>query len=564
MNCRAIYRVRFWGGLLAMLLLGTQNPLLSQEMNLGSVVEKHEMIPMRDGKKLSVYLYFPQGEGPWPVLYEQRYAGIRSARSRETYAELASHGYVVAAQNFRGSHRSEGVWVGYRALGWGEKRDGFDTVEWLGEQSWSTGKVGSFGSSQAGYAQNFLAVTQPPHLVAQYMIDTGLSLFHLGYRVGGTTRPQRFLRMVSLCCDPEEGRNWLAETFRHPTYDEYWQQEDCTRHFDKMNVPAFSVGSWYDFMSVGSIDSFTGRQHHGGPAARGRQKLLIGPWLHGSGGKDKSQVGELMYPEDAAFPLYKHLIHWFDHYLKGIDNGAEAEPAVRYYVMGAVGEQDAPGNVWRDASDWPVPAQTKNYYLQRKQGAEGSLSPEAPDSLAGTTTYFTDPANPARTPGPNFPGAQDARDYEKQPEVRTFTTEPLSEPVEWTGTVRAELFVSSSARDTDFIVRISDVYPDGRSILIIDSILRARYREGFNREVFMEPGTVYRITFDIGALSQIFNKGHRIRATVASTGAPYYEPNPNTGELLTIKPASRTIVAKNTVYHNRRYASRLIAPVRGK
>ena len=171
------------------------------------------------------------------------------------------------------------------------------------------------GGSQAGFAQNFLAVTRPPHLVAQYMTDTGLSLFHEGYRIGGTTRPERFKQMDAVCRDPQDNRRLLAEWFAHPTYDDYWQQEDCTLHFDKMNVPCFTLGSWFDFMCVGSVESYIGRQHKGGPNSRGKQQLLIGPWSHG-GAKD-NHVGELTYPANATFELEKHLIRWFDHYLKG-------------------------------------------------------------------------------------------------------------------------------------------------------------------------------------------------------------------------------------------------------
>src|SRR5688572_330428 len=203
----------------------------ADDLDLGGVREEHVMIPMRDGVHLSAYLYFPPGEGPWPVLYEQRYADLTGADTRRSFARLAAAGYVVCGENFRGTHQSEGTWVGYRALGWGELRDGYDTVEWLARQPWSTGKIGTFGSSQAGYAQNFLAVTRPPHLVAQYMIDTGLSLYHEGYRIGGATRPERFKQMDSVCRDPQDNRRLLAEWFKHPTYDEYWQQEDCTRHF---------------------------------------------------------------------------------------------------------------------------------------------------------------------------------------------------------------------------------------------------------------------------------------------------------------------------------------------
>ena len=149
----------------------------------------------------------------------------------------------MALVNFRGTHLSEGSWVGYRALQWGELQDGHDTCEWLAGQDWCTGKVGTFGSSQGGYAQNYLAVTRPPHLVCQYMIDTGLSLFHEGYRIGGTTRPERFKGMDAVCRNAEDNRKLLAEWFRHPHYDEYWRAEDCTLHFDKMNVPCMTIGS---------------------------------------------------------------------------------------------------------------------------------------------------------------------------------------------------------------------------------------------------------------------------------------------------------------------------------
>ncbi len=525
----------------------------AEKLDLGGVTEKHVMVPMRDGVKLSVYLYFPEGEGPWPVLLEQRYANPRGAHTRKQLANLASHGYVVALQNFRGSHVSEGVWVGYRALGWGEKQDGYDTVEWLAEQIWSTGKVGTFGSSQAGYAQNFLAVAQPPHLVCQYMIDTGLSLYHEGYRIGGATRPERFKGMDGVCRNPEDNRQLLREWFAHPTYDAYWADEDCTRHFDKMNVPCFTVGSWFDFMCVGSIESYIGRQHRAGPQSRGQQKLLIGPWLHGRFNKT-NKVAEMTFPENANFDIVAHMVRWFDHYLKDVANGAERDANVRYYVMGAIGEPGAPGNIWREAVDWPTPSTATDYYLQE----QGGLSLGRPEKQFSMTEFLSDPLHPAVIPGRGFPGA---RAYEEQDEVQTFTSPVLTEPVEWTGKARAELYITSSAKDTDFIVRISDVYPDGRSILLVDYVRRARYRRGFEKEVLLTPGKVHQVNFDIGWLSQIFNRGHRIRVTVASTGAPFYEPNPNTGEPLTLEFPEKVVVAKNAVLHDRQHRSRIVAPV---
>lgn len=529
----------------------------AEGVDLGGVSENHVMIPMRDGVRLSAYIYTPPGEGPWPVLLEQRYANANDPGTQQYFAKLAkTGGYVTVLANFRGSQKSEGDWRGYRSLGWGERKDGYDLVEWLGTQPWSTGNVGTFGSSQAGFAQNFLAVTRPPHLKAQYMIDTGLSLFHEGYRIGGTTRPERFKTLDKVARVPEQNRELLAEWFAHPTYDAYWADEDCTRFFDQMDVPCFTVGSWYDFMCVGSVDSYIGRQHQGGPHSRGVQQLLLGPWLH-SRFKETNKAGDLTYPENAKFPMDAHMLRWFDHFLKGIDNSVTMEPTVRYYVMGAVDEPSAPGNEWRTSFDWPVTANPTQYFPH----GDGTLQLRAPDSNDATVTWKADPLNPAKIPTIAFPGAKDAREFEQQTEVRVFTTEVLEEPVEWTGKVRAELYVTSDAKDTDFIVRISDVYPNGRSILIMDYVRRARYREGFDKEIFLKPGEVAKVAFDVGWLSQIFNKGHRIRVTIASTGAPFFEPNPNTGEPLTLDFPAKSVVATNSLHVNRKHASKIIAPV---
>ncbi|MCA9098846.1 MAG: CocE/NonD family hydrolase, partial [Planctomycetaceae bacterium] len=473
--------------------------------------------------------------------------------------KLSEGGYVVAIANFRGSQKSEGTWVGYRDLGWGEKQDGYDVCEWLAKQPFSTGKVGTFGGSQAGFAQNFLAVTRPPHLVCQYMVDTGLSLYQEGYRLGGTTRPERFKDMGKVCRVPEHNLALMQEWFEHPAYDSYWEDEDCSLHFDQMNVPCFTVGSWYDFMNIGSIESFIGRQHLGDKGSRGVQQLIIGPWPHDTLNK-RHTVGDLTYPENAAFDLNGHMLRWFDHHLKGIDNGVMQDPIVKYYVMGATGEENAPGNVWRTADDWPVPHTTTPYYLH----ADKRLDKTKPSAADAVVAFNADPHHPASIPGRVFPGAKDARSFEEQPDVRTFTTDILSEPVEWTGKVQAEIYLSSDAKDTDLIVRVSDVYPDGRSILIIDFPHRVRYREGFDREVPMEPGQVYKVAYNVGWMSMIFNKGHRIRVTVASTGAPLYEPNPNTGEKLTIDFPANAVTAHNSIHVNQKNASRIIAPVHRK
>ena len=387
------------------------------------------------------------------------------------------------------------------------------------------------------------------------MTDTGLSLYQEGYRIGGVTRPNRFKSMASVARDPADNDAWLAETFRHPNYDNYWRDEDCSLHFPKMNVPCFTIGSWYDFMCQGSVMSFIGRQHQAGPNSRGQQQLIIGPWLHG-GYPKSNKIAEMTYPTNAFFDVYAHMTQWFHHHLKGTNNGVMQDPTVKYYVMGATGETNAPGNVWRTARDWPPHATPQSFFLNEN----GRLSTASPTAAKSSTSYISDPFHPMLIPGTAFPGAKDARPFESQAEVRTFTTEPLAEPVEWTGLVKVELWVSSTARDTDFLVRVSDVYPDGRSMLLMDYPRRARYREGFDHERLLVPGELAKLAFDVGWTSIIFNRGHRIRVTVASTGAPLYEPNPQTGGPQTIEFPKDAKVATNTVHHSRVLASRIIAP----
>ena len=551
-------------GIVAVLLGTSSVPAADDlDLDLGDITETHVMVPMRDGKRLSGYLYLPTGKGPWPGVFEQRYASLKGRGTRQMAARLAAEGFGVLHVNFRGAQESEGTWVGYRALAWGKLQDGYDTCEWLAGRDWCTGKIGTFGSSQGGYAQNFLAVTRPPHLVCQYMVDTGLSLYQEGYRIGGTTRPDRFKGMDANCRVPAHNRALLAEWFAHPEYDSFWEAVDCSRHFDRMNVPCFTIGSWYDFMNQGSIASFQGRQHRGGPRSVRQQKLLIGPWLHGRRNKG-NRVGELVYPENAAVDVHASMVGWFDHHLKGKPLARESRAPVRYYVMGAVGEADAPGNTWREADDFPPPARTTSYFLQHN--ARLSLAESDMIDLTGgtgaATSYNSDPRQPRSIPGRGFPGARDASSFDKQDDVLTFTSETLKRPVEWTGSVKVQLYLSSSAPDTDVIVRISDVYPDGRSILLVDYPWRLRYREGFRKQVLMKPGKVNPVRFRIGWMSQIFNAGHRIRVTIASSGAPLYEPNPQTGKPSTIEFPSDARKAINTIHHSARYASRILAPVR--
>jgi predicted acyl esterase len=538
----AMHRV---GSVFAQLAGGSNGP--RQQVDFGAstgessgpepgVRDGHAMVPARDGVQLSCALTFPteHGEGPWPVLVQFRYAGDGSA-PRQGMAALARKGFVVGFCLFRGVHTSEGKYEGYHT----QAKDGHDVVEWLAEQSFCNGKVGTYGSSQGGYAQNLLAGEAPPSLVAQYMIDTGMSLYHeaffqggggmlgpLAFGGGSENRPGPFLSPGKY--DDNNKSEIHPAWADHPHYDEYWAEEDSTPHIGQMNVPCCTIGSWYDYMCQGSIAAFVGRQRLGGPGSRGSQTLICGPWLHG--GPKETAIGELTLPPQAAFPyeggMEAHIAAYFRHYMYGdsLPQTIGSDGAtVHYYVQGAVDEADSPGNEWRTASDWPLLAMPTKYYLSR----DGELQLNCPPSPS-STAILADPENKADngTDSTSFPGARDGRFFESQTDrVKTFTTAPLTEPVEWTGAVHAAIAVRAGAPDCDIIVRVCDVYPDGRSILIADRHRRASFRHSLNEPPLppLSVGEECVLQFRVGWMSQAFAPGHRIRVTVSCTGMPLYE-----------------------------------------
>lgn len=527
---------------------------LSKKLDLGGVHEKHVMVPMRDGTKLSTYLYIPAGAGPWPVIYEQRYAPIRADRTRLESAGFARKGYVVVTQSFRGAQKSKGEFLAYRALGLGEQTDGADTIAWFLEQGWCNGKIGSYGASQGGYAQNFLAASQPKALHAQYMVDFGASLFHHGYRIGGAARPKRLQGMCETAgASQADSDKLLADQLDHQAYDSWWDVENTIPHQSKMSAPSFLIGSWFDRVILGVVETFQGRQK----AHPGKQQMILGPWVHGRYNKDAGKVGELEFPEKSKFSVVEHQMQWFDHCLKGEPNGVNRDAPVRYYVMGACGEPGAPGHEWRNAQSWPPPSnQTAYRLLDKRRLSAGSEKPSAE-----STTWVADPHNPPKLEGRQPQSGLDQRNLENHSGVLTFTTDALTEPVEWTGMMRARLYMSSSARDTDAIVRVTDVYPDGRSILLTDMVRRLRFRNGFERQDLLEPDKVNKVEFDISWISHIFNRRHRIRISVCSHAAPYWEINPQTGEAITVGLPPRMQVAHNALWHAPGKESAILAPV---
>jgi hypothetical protein len=501
-----------------------------------------EMVPMRDGVKLATTIYLPDGEGPWPVVLVRTPYGKDTQSS--SHASWTKRGFALVTQDCRGRFKSEGQ---YRPFV-DDPQDGYDTVEWIARQKWSNGKVGMFGASAMGITANLAAIANPPHLAAIFTMVARSSIYHQSAFNGGVFRKE----LNELWLKRMNAEDVLQETFRHNVYDGFYDSNEMSLHWQKIHVPAYNYGGWYDIFSQGNVDNFVGLQTKGGKGARGNQKLMMGPWGHGA-------IEEVKYPANSVVNVSEEAMRWFDYWLKGVDNGIMREPSVRYYAMGDVTDPKAPGNEWRTAASWPVPSRITSYYLQ----PDGALSDKAPTVQESADSYKYDPKNPVPTiGGANLfikKGPMDQRAVGDRKDILKYATAPLDSPLEVTGQIEAEIWAESDAPDTDFMVKLIDVYPDGTERLVLDSAIRARFRQGFDREVFMKRGEVYKFKLDLWCTSIVFNRGHRIAVHVTSSNDPRYDPNPNTGRRM--RADSETRVATNAIHHDRRHPSRILLPV---
>jgi uncharacterized protein len=511
------------------------------------------MVAMRDGTHLATDVYLPEGKGPFPTLL------VRLPYNKDLLGpgagDSTKRGYALVAQDTRGRYHSEGANLPFDGDGWWDNRwDGYDTLDWVAKQPWCDGKIGTFGGSALGITQLFEAGSGSTRIAAQVIHVGAPSMYFDMAMPGGVFKKaeiEDWLRVTKH--SPDALTFWT----KHGTYDEFWQARDVTPRYRLINAPAVHVGGWYDIFTQGTIDSFNGYQTNGGPGARGKQKLIMGPWTHGI---FSEKANQLTFPKAKTPPgTVSDQWAWFDHYLRGTNNGIDREPAVTYYAMGDTSDPKAPGNEWRTASTWPPPGSTATSLYLRTDRTVSAVKPAKADPLI----YTYDPANPCPTlGGPQLTvpaGAMDQRKIEGRPDVLVFTSASLTEPVEVTGRVRARLWVSSDCPDTDFFVKVCDVYPDGRSFNICEGQLRARFRESFKVEKLMEPGKVYPLTVDLHSTSIVFNRGHRIRVHVTSSSDPGYDPNPNTGAPFRSNDAKQ--IAHNTLYVDARHPSQLVLPV---
>jgi putative CocE/NonD family hydrolase len=409
------------------------------------------------------------------------------------------------------------------------------------------------GGSARGITQYMLAgAVHAAHVCGLPVVGTPDVYAHAIYQGGG------FRKALA--------ENWLADQgsldylpvlVSHPNYDEYWETNDLNTRASMVDARLLHAGGWYDVFGQGTIDGFTMLQYSGGAGALGNQKLVMGPWTHE--GSDVLQQGELVYPPNATdYASYITEAEWYEYWIDGVDNGVMDRPAVLYYTMGDVDAPAGPGNEWKWSETWPPPAVPVPIYLH-----DGLLSEAYPAAGAPSDAYLYDPLDPVPTVGGanlTIPaGPYDQSAVESRSDVLVYTSDLLLEPLEVTGRVRARLWASSDAPDTDWTVKLTDVYPDGRSMLVLDGVLRARHRLSMESETFMEPGGVYLFEVDLWSTSIVFDAGHRIRIAVSSSNDPRFDPNPNTGH--PFRADTETQVAQNTIHRRAAGPSHVLLPV---
>lgn len=509
---------------------------------------------MRDGVQLSTDLYLPnENASNLPCILIRSPAG-RHARTAVEFIPFAKEGYVIAIQETRSAKDLEGKTFPYLSDGWGDIQDGYDTVEWLASSSYTNGKIGTWGVSAMGITQLFLAPTNPPHLYCQYVVFAASSLYHHGLYPGGQLLKNLAEGWLSYYAK-DTGLHAIVS--QRPFYNDFWSGLNSLERAEKIHVPGMHIGGWYDIFLEGTISSFITRQNEGGIGAKGTQKLVIGPWTHFW--PMSKHFGDFPIPKEGTTP--PHDIspkRWFDHYLKGIPNKIEDIPTVTYFVMGPFDGTPSKGNIWKTSSVWPIPSDPVSLYLS-SDAHLGSKVPHHSEKLS----YDYDPRDPIVTQGGSNlfleSGPKDQKNIESRKDILVFTTEKLEHDVEITGSIKAVLYFDSDQDDTDIVVRLTDVYPDGKSILISEG----GYRLGvmcpqIGEKKPYRKGQIVEANIDLSSTSMVFAQGHAIRISVSSSNYPRFEKNMNVG--LCGSYSGRLAVAHNTLHVGKEYPSHIVLP----
>ena len=555
-------------------------------------VERDVQVKMRDGVVLRADIFRPKADGKFPVLLERT---PYNKQGEDIGWRAAPRGYVVIVQDVRGRYTSEGEWYPFK----NESNDGYDTVEWAAALPYSNGKVGMFGGSYVGATQMLAAIAHPPHL-AGICPEVTASNYHDGWTYQGGAFEQwfneswtsglaqdTFNRKVQRSTNalngiwklplsayplfvpgPSESDSTAAlapyflDWLSHPSYDDFWKRWSIEDHFSEIQVPSLHIAAWYDIFLGGSIRNYIGMKAQAAneDAKRG-QRLLVAIGGHAGSGR---KIGDVDFGDAADLNIDDLILAWYDYLLKGVQNEFATNKPVKLFVMGT--------NEWRSEEDWPLArAVATKFYLHSSGKAnslrgDGSLSTTAPRSES-PDQYVYDPANPVPTAGGPLccdsqhlaPGPRDQRPVEDRDDVLVYSTPPLTKDLEITGPLSLEIFVKSSAVDTDFTGKLVDVGPNGFAQNLTEGIIRARYRDSQEKPELMNPGQLYKLKIDLWATSNVFRKGHILRLEVSSSNFPRFDRNLNSGFEQNV--SLQTVPARNSIYHDDQHPSALIVPV---
>jgi hypothetical protein len=536
-------------------------------------------IPMRDGVELAADVYLPvESARPTPAIVQS----TPYDKSNPTFfipeaRFFQQQGYAFVIHDVRGRGKSEGEWRAWVNDG----RDGYDVIEWVAAQAWCTGNVGTTGLSYMGWTQWAAAAERPPHLKCMvstsaagrwqqeipytwgvfqlyfgwwvYLVRRRIAEFHGIALVDWDTVLRRLpLESIADVIGPV-GQTW-RDMMDHDTLDEFWRTLRFDDRYVHMDVPCLHVTGWFDLEDLlGAFHHYEGMAKNS--PARNRQRLLVGPWSHLNSRFPHSSYAGIEFGAQAAVEMDQVHLRWFDHWLKGVDNGVSEEPPVRLFETGA--------NVWRDFAYWPLGEREELRYL-RFDGREGHLSAEPPLQADPVRSYRYDPADPAPTqidvrkyPLEDIP--LDQGPVEARSDVVIYTSAELTEELVVSGWPHLELYAASDCNDTDWHVKLTDVYPDGRSLKVTQGCLRGSYWESLRHPSSLVPGEVYRFDVELWPVHHAFLPGHRIRVAVTSSDFPWFARSLNRfGPIATL---SDPRVATNSIHHTAVHPSRIKLPV---
>ena len=554
-------------------------------------IDRDVTVPMRDGVVLRADVLRPRSIGPFPVLvYRTPYGKEDALKDYTTFNHAVERGYVVVVQDVRGRYASDGEFRPYQ----NEGSDGYDTIEWSAKQSWSNGKVGTFGLSYPGAVQWLAAVENPPHLVAMVpamTFSTPQNFFYAGgtwdmswmewiwNNIASDVRmkknlpgPKTYAEAVKAWDDVapkmqdtlplrdlgelKDVAPYYYDWLSHPVGDPWWNWCDLRNRYDRVHAAVLNLSAWYDdnYGPEGATTNYAGLLKARTGTQTSRTSLLLGPWVHGVDETAKTKSGEREFGEKAAISYDDVVLNWMDHYLRGVDNGVDHVPPVRYFVMGK--------NQWRDSATWPPTAKDISYYLQTTAtGKVGGLSPAHPAKNGPYSAFVSDPTKPVVNKYASS-GAHDYRELASRDDVLTFDSMVLDADTEVTGPVTAKIYFACDCRDLDMWVRLLDVSPDGTAFNLMSpglDVQRASYRDLSRGRQLLLPGKTYEIALNHLITSNVFQKGHRIRVQISGSFFPNFSRNLQTGELEAMSAKMQKATVR--VYHDEQHPSQIILPI---